>query len=380
MTNFYNEYDADCVAALRLEMARGRIPEGTVDDRSIEQVASADLVGFRHCHFFAGAGGSALACKLAEWPDDRELWCGGFPCTGISAAGKGKGLEDQQSRLWWAWLGLIAARRPLRVLIENSPMLRTRGYDRVAASLEGIGYACRPVVVGAKHAGSPQKRLRVWVVCRLADDQGDGTGPRRLNEDWRPAKRGEAGTSDIGRGATSGLANADGEPNDAERANATRQQREPSDASSTSRLVNPEGERDGSGRLRVGIESAIAVAPSGSERGGRADSDGLREPQPHGSLEQGWRRLSNGRHECRWPAPRLVDADGNTLPSPQYEWEPPRSLERGMGRGADGLSVRLGRRRNKARIKQLGNAWCPQAAAAVLRAWMVAEDVEAASP
>lgn len=275
MTAYYNEYDADCVAALRLEMSRGRIPEGTIDDRSIEQVASADVSGYRHCHFFAGAGGSALACDLAGWPIDRELWCGGFPCTGISAAGKGKGLEDQQSRLWWAWLGLIAARRPLRVLIENSPMLRTRGYDRVAASLEGIGYTCRPFVVGAKHAGSPQKRLRVWIVCGLADCDGAG--------------------------------------------------------------------------LEVGREQHARHQREAAER--------------------------SGTH--RWPAPRLIDADGNTLPSPQYEWEPPRSLERRLGRGVDGLSVRLGRRRNKARIKQLGNAWCPQVAAAVLRAWMVAEDQEA---
>lgn len=347
MTAYYNEYDADCVAALRLEMSRGRIPEGTIDDRSIEQVASADVAGYRHCHFFAGAGGSALACDLAGWPIDRELWCGGFPCTGISAAGKGKGLEDQQSRLWWAWLGLIAARRPLRVLIENSPMLRTRGYDRVAASLEGIGYTCRPFVVGAKHAGSPQKRLRVWIVCRLADTvlQRRGREYALLRRD--ASERRASDSPEVAWGCEQ------------------------------SRLVNHEGKRDGSGRLRVGTESAIAVAPSGSEGSGLADCDGA-------GLEVG--REQHARHQReaaerssthRWPAPRLIDADGNTLPSPQYEWEPPRSLERRLGRGVDGLSVRLGRRRNKARIKQLGNAWCPQVAAAVLRAWMVAEDQEA---
>lgn len=314
MTAYYNEYDADCVAALRLEMSRGRIPEGTIDDRSIEQVASADVAGYRHCHFFAGAGGSALACDLAGWPIDRELWCGGFPCTGISAAGKGKGLEDQQSRLWWAWLGIIAARRPLRVLIENSPMLRTRGYDRVAASLEGIGYTCRPFVVGAKHAGSPQKRLRVWIVCRLADTDLQRRGRENALLRRDASERRGSDSPEVAWGCEQ------------------------------SRLADC----DGAG-LEVGREQHARHQREAAER--------------------------SGTH--RWPAPRLIDADGNTLPSPQYEWEPPRSLERRLGRGVDGLSVRLGRRRNKARIKQLGNAWCPQVAAAVLRAWMVAEDQEA---
>lgn len=59
----------------------------------------------------------------------------------------------------------------------------------------------------------------------------------------------------------------------------------------------------------------------------------------------------------------------------EYDADCVAALRLEMSRGR--ISVRLGRRRNRARIKQLGNAWCPQVAAAVLRAWMIAEDQEA---
>lgn len=62
------------------------------------------------------------------------------------------------------------------MVIENSPRLRTLGGDRVLSDLEGHGYACWPLVVGAIHAGSPQIRKRAFIV---AHSKSDRRGPGR---------------------------------------------------------------------------------------------------------------------------------------------------------------------------------------------------------
>ena len=58
MTNnvYYNENDPFAAAWLRELMAAGAIPQGVVDERSIVEVAAADLAEFTQCHFFAGIG------------------------------------------------------------------------------------------------------------------------------------------------------------------------------------------------------------------------------------------------------------------------------------------------------------------------------------
>ena len=77
---YYNEFDPKAAAWLRELMAAGLIPEGDVDERSIEDVRPADLVGYTQCHFFAGIGGWPYALRLAGWPDDWPVWTGSPPC------------------------------------------------------------------------------------------------------------------------------------------------------------------------------------------------------------------------------------------------------------------------------------------------------------
>jgi DNA (cytosine-5)-methyltransferase 1 len=102
-----------------------------------------------------------------------DIICGGFACQDLSAAGKGAGLaRTTRSGLTWRNLfRLIRGLRPVGIILENVPPLRTRGYDRVADALERIGYTVRAFVVGAEHCGAPHKRHRVWIVgnSELAD-------------------------------------------------------------------------------------------------------------------------------------------------------------------------------------------------------------------
>jgi site-specific DNA-cytosine methylase len=99
-----------------------------------------------------------------------DIIAGGFPCQGVSTAGKGKGLEDDRTALWFQMLRIIDEVRPAWVLAENSPALRVRGADVVLSGLEGLGYACWPVVVGTWACGQNHQRNRAWIVGSNADE------------------------------------------------------------------------------------------------------------------------------------------------------------------------------------------------------------------
>src|SRR5512147_2733122 len=48
-----------------------------------------------------------------------DLIIGGFPCTDVSAAGRGAGLSGAHSGLWWEQRRIIGDVRPTATLVEN---------------------------------------------------------------------------------------------------------------------------------------------------------------------------------------------------------------------------------------------------------------------
>src|SRR5271157_509456 len=115
---YYNENDAQKAACLREAIKANLILPGEVDERSIKDVAVAELQGFTQCHFFAGFGVWSYALRLAGWPDDRPVWTGSCPCPSFSAAGKGEGFSDPR-HLWPSWSPLIGECRPATVFGEQ---------------------------------------------------------------------------------------------------------------------------------------------------------------------------------------------------------------------------------------------------------------------
>lgn len=132
---WFHELNPYRCAVLRKNFTSATVVEGDIRALAAEDVSSGQA------HFFAGIGGFGLACEWAGF--DGPIWTGGFPCTDISCAGKGAGLDGRNSGLWFEWLRIIRARRPVRLLIENVPALRTRGYDRIHDALDELGYAIR---------------------------------------------------------------------------------------------------------------------------------------------------------------------------------------------------------------------------------------------
>ena len=117
------------------------------------------------------------------WRGSIDVISGGFPCQGISAAGKKSGLADKRSGLWFEMLRIIAEVRPTFVFAENSPNLRTNGLGVVIEGLVGLGYDVRWGVLGAWHVGAPHKRNRLWIV---AHSNGK---PVRNQKQWKAWRR-----------------------------------------------------------------------------------------------------------------------------------------------------------------------------------------------
>ena len=171
---YYNEIDPFAVQWLRNLIKRGLIAPGEVDDRSIEDVTPADLVGFDQCHFFAGIGIWSHSLRQAGWADNRKVWTGSCPCQPFSTAGKGDGTADER-HLWPAFHYLIQECRPEFVLGEQVEAAIRHGWlDTLQADLEGIGYTSGAVVLPAAGVGAPHIRSRLWWVGYTNDEGLEG--------------------------------------------------------------------------------------------------------------------------------------------------------------------------------------------------------------
>ena len=105
------------------------------------------------------------------WRGAVDVVSGGFPCTDISAAGKGAGIDGEASGMWRHMARIIGEVRPRHVFVENSPLLVRRGLARVLGDLAAMGYDARWGIIGAADVGAPHQRDRIWIV---ADASGEG--------------------------------------------------------------------------------------------------------------------------------------------------------------------------------------------------------------
>lgn len=191
--NYYNEFDPHAAAWLRELIAQGLIPAGVVDERSITEIEPHELTEYTQCHFFCGIAGWPLALQLAGWPATRPVWTGSCPCQPYSAAGKGLGDEDPRN-LWPAFFNLIRECKPERVFGEQVESAVRHGWlDGISADLEGEGYACGTVVLGAHSVFSPHIRQRLYWV---ADSEQSREWRRRLQRPRESTGPIAVGTSD----------------------------------------------------------------------------------------------------------------------------------------------------------------------------------------
>lgn len=272
------------------------------------------------------------------WRGLVDVVSGGFPCQDISSAGKGAGIDGSRSGLWGEMARIIREVGPSYVLVENSPMLTSRGLGRVVGDLAEMGYDAQWGVLGADDAGAPHRRDRIWIVAHAAQ-LGRGTRRPRRSDPSRARK------SEL---ALSPVANASG-----------------------GRCDRAEGREMELTRGAETIGSGETLADANSER----------KPQPQGSECQEWRRTSDGGQNVAEPecigCGQVVAPIAGGAPSEgpasaaQYGgrtggrtwWE----SEPDVGRVADGVAARVDR------LRCLGNGQVP---AVVRLAWDLLQPLE----
>jgi len=124
---------------------------------------------------------------VAAHPDQLEpvdIICGGFPCTDISVAGKGAGLDGKSSSLWWPMLRIIHHVRPSFVVVENVSALRRRGLREVLGGLAVCGYDAEWSLLSASDVGAPHLRKRLFIIAWLPDAIGDKLREQPERQQW----------------------------------------------------------------------------------------------------------------------------------------------------------------------------------------------------
>jgi len=332
MTAYYNEIDHAAAEWLRVLIARGLIPAGTVDERSIVDVCAADLDGYDQCHFFAGIGGWPYALDIAGWRG--PVWTGSCPCQPLSSAGQRKGHADER-HLWPAFQRLIAECRPATVFGEQVAGKDGREWlAGVRADLETLGYAVGAADLCAAGVGAPHIRQRLYWLAHADGGNASTKGLQRGGEHRQQPQDGRR---------AQGLADA---------GSIGRQRRQ----SSPSRHND---HRQASGRPQ-GEHGPVGAIADSAARVGDTAGKGLQgqwsKYRPRGERHSGLVGLAVQVGVPEWNGPTIAIecSDGARRVSAQPDSFP-------VGHGVSG---RVGR------LRAYGNAIIPQVAAAFVAAFM----------
>lgn len=98
------------------------------------------------------------------WKGLIDVVSGGFPCQDISIAGNGNGIDGERSGLWRHQIRILDEIRPQLAYVENSPMLTSRGINRVLGDLAELGFDAKWGVLGASDVSRDHHRKRIWIL------------------------------------------------------------------------------------------------------------------------------------------------------------------------------------------------------------------------
>jgi len=148
-----NEYDKDIWATYE-----ANFPNSKLDRRSITDVADDEI-------------------------PEVDGFIGGPPCQSWSEAGSARGIEDKRGQLFFEYLRLIEAKKPLFFLAENvSGILFSRHNPALDSILKGfadLGYNVSYGLLNARDYGVPEDRERVIIVGYRTDTGKIFTPPKK---------------------------------------------------------------------------------------------------------------------------------------------------------------------------------------------------------
>lgn len=94
-----------------------------------------------------------------------DVVTGGFPCQDISLVGRMRGLTGDKSSLWVELARIVRETGARYVILENSPVLRSRGLDTILREFASLGLDAEWHCLPLNALGAPHRRDRVWVIA-----------------------------------------------------------------------------------------------------------------------------------------------------------------------------------------------------------------------
>jgi DNA (cytosine-5)-methyltransferase 1 len=264
-----------------------------------------------------------------------DVIAGGFPCQGISDAGRREGLADPRSGLWREFARIIRELRPRYVLVENVAALLYRGLSSVLGDLAALGYDAEWHCIPAAAVGAPHIRDRVYIMA-YTDCPRDGGAQHEIC----PGRHAAIGSRANGRAGDVADATSRGWSKDVER------------------LASPRCEAGTPLALRR--ERTTDVPDASGKRGGelaarQVEGYGTKKTDPYGRGQDvaDAHCASRAQWACIFSNARSqLAAFERSCSTGIGVW----AFEPDVGRVADGVPARVDR------LRGLGNAVVPQVA------------------
>jgi DNA (cytosine-5)-methyltransferase 1 len=121
---------------------------------------------------------------IRERCGDVDAVVGGFPCQDISFAGKGAGLDGEQSGLWSEQFRILCELRAKLGVMENVAALLNRGMGRVLGDLAKVGYDAEWECIPAAAFGHYHERDRLFIVAYPAEFNGNSWSVLEAGANW----------------------------------------------------------------------------------------------------------------------------------------------------------------------------------------------------
>lgn len=101
---------------------------------------------------------------------EHDILCAGFPCQPFSLAGKKEGFEDERGNLFLEIIRILDYHQTPYALLENVNQLfhhdDGRTWEVIHQHLNDHGYGVAVAILSPHMYGTPQRRKRVYIVCR----------------------------------------------------------------------------------------------------------------------------------------------------------------------------------------------------------------------
>ena len=106
---------------------------------------------------------------------DHDILTAGFPCVAFSVAGHRRGFEDTRGTLFFEIARIAKEKQPKWLFLENVKGLKSHDKSKtlqiIIQTLYDLGYGVDFKVLTTADFGPPQKRERIFIVCKRGEDQ-----------------------------------------------------------------------------------------------------------------------------------------------------------------------------------------------------------------